>query len=362
MNDSNVAVTVLLLGGAVVGVAGWCWFRWKLSRVDLTPPGPAAPYTPPEPGLVAPDDLRTDRAMPDQDVDDALRVAEAGSWEAAADLLDRTGQAWEPRSRRARALGAYAAQQDGWLLAWRAQRPGDPDAALVHAYALVELAWLLRGSQRATHTTREQFDGFHRVLGEAQEACAEAAALADPADPSPYVAELPVARGLMYGHEKFRSLWSEVTSRAPYHYDAHCAALQYWCAKWRGSEALAEEFATSAAESAPAGSLLRVLPAVSWYEHHIADGGIGLFQQPEIVARVQALVDDVAAASAEHPSLPAARHVLAYFLPLQGRAAEALPHFRAVDGWTGTFPWNYSGADHYIESRDEAFRSVSTPA
>ncbi|MGW2815807.1 hypothetical protein [Streptomyces sp. NPDC001415] len=356
MNNSHAAAVLLLVGGAALSVVGWCWFKWKLSRVDLAPP-PPAPYALPEPGLVAPRDLRTDWAGPDPDAEDALRAADAGSWQEAADLLTRTGQDWELRAMRAKALGAHAAQDDGWLLAWRAHKPRDADAALVHAHALVRLAWLIRGDARGDRTTREQFEGFHRVLREAREACAEAATLADPTDPSPYIAELPVARGLMYEHEDFRSLWAEVVSRAPHHYDAHFAALQYWCAKWRGSQELAEEFATSAAASATAGSLLRVLPVVSWYEHQ---GGRGLFREPEIEARVQALVDDTAAASADHPHLVAARHVLAYFLPLQGRTAEALEHFRAVDGWAGSFPWSYLGGNRYIEVRDEAFRSVPT--
>ncbi|WP_331446938.1 hypothetical protein [Streptomyces xanthochromogenes] len=360
MYDSQATATIMLLGGAVVAVVGCCWFKWKMSRVDVTPPGPPAPYTPPEPGLVAPDDLRTDWGGPDEEADDALRAAESGNWHAAADLLSRTGQEWDLRSRRAKALGAVAAQDDGWLLNWRAQRPGDADAALVHAHAMVVLAWLVRGSLGSEHTTREQFDGFHRVLHEARDACAEAVALADPDDPSPYIAELLVARGLMYPHEEFRSLWAEVVARAPHHYDAHFTALQYWCAKWRGSQELAEEFATTAAQSAPPGSLLRVLPVVSWYEHHVSDADSERFLRPEIVARVEALSEDVAAAPADHPWLPSARHALAYFLPLQGRSAEALPHFRAVDGWTGTFPWAYLGEGRYVAARDEAFRSALT--
>ena len=62
-----------------------------------------------------------------------------------------------------------------------------------------------------------------------------------------------------------------IIARAPHHYEAHFSALQYWCAKWRGSEKLATEFAERAAANAPLGGLLTVLPLIAHFEHDTSD-------------------------------------------------------------------------------------------
>ncbi|ANP49103.1 hypothetical protein J2Z21_002300 [Streptomyces griseochromogenes] len=293
----------------------------------------------------------------------ALAAAREGDWQPAAEVLDAIGRDWERRTTFTGLLATLAAEEDAWLLAWEAARPDAPDAAVVRANSTVDLAWELRGAKMAEHTTREQFEGFHRTLVSAREEIARAAAL-NPDDPTPYIAEIWVALGLGYPQAEMDKLWAEITTRAPHHFGAHYSALQYWCAKWRGSRQQAFDFAERAAAGAPPGTLLSVLPLVAHFEHDestavAADG------TPEMVARVDAGLADVAAAEPGHPALAQVRHLLAFYLHLQDRHEAALEQFKLVDGYVDALPWRYRGdgsAAYYCQVRNETVRAVTGAA
>ncbi|MEU3978732.1 hypothetical protein AB0F77_01260 [Streptomyces sp. NPDC026672] len=292
----------------------------------------------------------------------ALDAARGGDWRPAAEVLGGIGRDWDRRSAFAYLLGKSAAEEDAWLLAWESDRADDPDAAVVRARSTVILAWEIRGAKRAQYTTREQFDGFHRTLERAREDIARAAAL-DPDDPTPYVAEIWVALGLGYPNSEMDRLWKEITERDPYHYEAHFSALQYWCKKWRGSERLAFDFAERAAATAPQGSLLTVLPLIAHFEHDESDTN-EVDRTPEMFARVDAGLADAAAADPAHPRLPELRHLLAYYLHLQGRDEAAVEQFRLVDGHVDAMPWRYRGnkAEYYCQIRNAAVRGAAETA
>ncbi|MEU4149966.1 hypothetical protein [Streptomyces sp. NPDC026659] len=270
----------------------------------------------------------------------ALASVGRGEWQQAAQVMHGIGRDWERRSAFTALLGDKAAEADEWLLSWEDARPDDPDAAVVRASSTVTLAWKLRGAKRAEYTTHEQFEGFRRTLeGAAPEDVARAAAL-NPDDPTPYVKEIWIALGLGRPNAEMDTLWAKLTELAPHHYEAHFSALQYWCAKWRGSERLATSFAERAAAGAPAGSLLTVLPLIAHLEHDESDD-TAAENTPEMIARVNTVLADVTAADPAHPRLPEVRHLLAYFLRLQGRNKEALEQFRLVDGYVEALPWRY---------------------
>ncbi|NEA58383.1 DUF4034 domain-containing protein [Streptomyces sp. SID13666] len=329
---------LLLLIPVLLWVTPWLVRRFKASRAG------GVSTTPPEPGLLPQDRQNTKRSGPDPELDAVLAAVRSGDWVPAAQLLDDTGDDWERRDSLANALGKDAADDDTWLKAWQAERPDDPTAAVVEASALVRLAWNIRGGLLASQTTQQQFQGFHGVLLRAQTAAREAVRLA-PEDPCAHMSEQWVAIGLGYSHKEFRALWAEIDSRAPHHFSAHLSALQYWCAKWRGSEQLANSFAADAdadadaVAAAPAGSLLTVLPLISWFEHHNSDAVDKDYRTPEMRSLVDALLADVAAAPAGHLKLRYARHLLAYFLYKQNRYQEAVVEFRLVDGWVDAYPW-----------------------
>ncbi|MFI8350324.1 hypothetical protein [Streptomyces sp. NPDC085596] len=292
----------------------------------------------------------------------ALAGVQSGDWRPAADLMAAVGRDWERRSLLTFRLADKAADDDAWLLAWETARPEDPDAAVVRARSSVILAWRVRGGKRAQYTTHEQFEGFHRTLLEAREEIARAAAL-NPDDPTPYIAEIWLALGLGYPNARMDTLWTEITARAPHHYEAHFSALQYWCAKWRGSERLATEFAARAAAAAPTGSLLTALPLIAHFEHDDSDD-TAADNTPEMVARVEAALKDAAAADPAHPRLPELRHLLAYYLHLQGRDEAAVEYFRLIDGHVDALPWRYRNnkAEYFCQVRDTAVREAGRTA
>ncbi|MFJ3822618.1 hypothetical protein [Streptomyces nodosus] len=312
-------------------------------------------------GLLPVERQNTDLAAPlPADWEAALSALRGEDWRPAADLLRSIGPDWERRSALVYLLGERAAEDDSWLLVWEKERPDDPDAAVVRARSTVILAWQIRGGKRARYTTQEQFEGFRRMLVRAREETARAAAL-NPDDPTPYIAEIWVALGLGYANSQMDKVWAEITSRAPHHYEAHFSALQYWCAKWRGSERLAGEFAERAAAGAPLGSLLTVLPLIAHFEHDESEDN-AVDRTPEMLARVDAGLADAAAADPTHPRLPELRHMLAYYLSLQDRDEAALEQFKLVDGHVNALPWRYRNdrAAYYCQIRDSSTAAVAT--
>ncbi|CAM5401216.1 hypothetical protein GCM10010222_06040 [Streptomyces tanashiensis] len=308
-------------------------------------------------GLLPAERQHTERAAPlAPALAVALAAARAGDWAPAAELLDATAEArdWEGRTALCERLADLAAEEDGWLRDWEEARPADPGAALVRARGTVFLAWNVRGGQRDEDTTQEQAEGFRRVLARSRAEHTRAVALAPAEDPAPYVGAIWTAMGLGLPHEELRRLWHEVTDRAPHHYEAHFAALQYWCGKWCGSAEQAHAFAVRAAAGAPAGSLLTALPLIAHFEHDTSDA-TDVDRTPEMYAAVDALLADVTAADPDHPRLPEARHLLAYYLWLQDRHTEAMEQFRLVDGYVGALPWRYKTdpAEEFCRARDD---------
>ncbi|MEJ8670863.1 hypothetical protein WKI71_28085 [Streptomyces sp. MS1.AVA.1] len=314
-------------------------------------------------GFLPGEQLDTDRAYaPDPRIAAVREAVRAGDWKAGAQFLAEAGRDWQERDRRSSVLADEAVKDDSWLLAWRTERPEDPDMALVFAESMIYLAWEVRGSATAKHTTQEQFAGFRRILDQAREACAQAQALAGD-DPCPFIVEIPLAKGLGYPHERFEEIWAEIVERDPHHLAAHTSALQYWCAKWRGSHELAEGFARSAAEKGTPGQLLTLLPLEAYFEYEIQHSDLEqdeFYKRPEIVAAVDAALVDVAAAAAADPEdwrIPQVRHLLASLLFWQDRYEAAAEQFRLVDGYIDAVPWSYRGGRDamikaYVQQRD----------
>jgi hypothetical protein len=302
--------------------------------------------------------LNTRLAGPDPALEKVLADVSRGHWETAEELLTATGSDWERRTlytqRLADVAGHYG--DDGWLKAWQAARPADPGAALVQAQARVGRAWKLRGAKFARHTSHKQLEGFHRELTHSHEDIVRAVSL-NPEDPTPLITEIWVALGLGCPHQEMHELWALLTARAPHHFDAHYSALQYWCAKWRGSKQAASDFAQRAAEGAPAGSLMAALPLIAWYENnHLDDVPASAYRTAPVRALVDAALADVAAAG-DHPRLPTVRHLLAYFLVRQQRYQEALEQFHLVDGYLAALPWRYASGPFGKALRYRAMRT-----
>ncbi|MGW4286260.1 hypothetical protein ACWEIK_04935 [Streptomyces sp. NPDC004673] len=307
-------------------------------------------------GLVPGDQLDERYAGPDPEADAVAAAAVAGDWRGAAGYLAGAGRDWDLRWYRLGILVHAAVEDDGWLLEWRREYPHDPAAALVHADALIAFAGEARGVKGAKHTTAEQFDNFHELLAQALPACEEAARMA-PDDPSPWVAQITIALGLGWSHDHFRALWAEITARDPHHFGAHVSALQYWCAKWRGSDELMFTFAEEAVASAPRGSLLPVLRLYAAFEHQFRVNDLSVYQKPFMTTAIDATLDAVDQVPADHHRLPTVRHLLANALFRTERFAEGVEQFRAVGAYVGGVPWSYSGnsVKSFVHARTNTF-------
>lgn len=279
----------------------------------------------------------------------------AGNWENAADLVTATHGDWDRRQRVVWALADLAAKDDAWMTAWQDARPGDPHWLVVHAMSLVSLAWDIRGGGSATQTTREQFEGFHRVLFEAREA-ADVAASVLPDDPTPLNTLLTLARGLQLDHDEFRVIWTELVSRDPLHHNGHEQALQYWCRKWRGSDELALEFALEAAAKSPK------FLALPLHAAHEAQGTTpDVWKTPSVVASLDALLNRLVDEGADTQVLRSDRGYAAFALIRLDRFEEAVGQFRAMGELADAGPWRYAETPRltFLSLRSMAVKAVS---
>jgi hypothetical protein len=307
--------------------------RWVRPRFD-----PAAHGLPPR------EQLDPHRAGPPPSAHRAEEVravahgARDGDWRPAAAFVEAAGRDWDERWHRQELLRLTADRNGTWLDAWLRARPDDGVAATVRAQLLLHRAWAIRGDELADRVPAGRMARFMVQLGTALEAAREAAALA-PEDPGPWVVMVTAARGLRYDHDEFRPLWEELSARAPHHYEGHCQALQYWCAKWAGTNGLMTEFAERAVHGAPAGS-----PLAGVYLHALRELALrpGSSARPssraagdllETVARSLDLVPD------DDRVVPGLRHLLAHYLVEARRYDAALEQFRRLGPWCGAQPW-----------------------
>ncbi|PYC76768.1 hypothetical protein C7C46_21535 [Streptomyces tateyamensis] len=280
----------------------------------------------------------TDRACrQSQAVADA---AWAGDWRAAAAHLEAAHGDWDEHWSRFELLRSIARRDDGWLTAWREAVPSSCDAAALAADLMVHQAWAIRGSGYAHEVPAANMAKFRALLPAAIEAAQRAAHL-DPRNPAPWVVMVTAARGAQYRPDRFQPLWDGLVARAPHHYEGHWQGMQYWCAKWFGSDAKMLGFAERAMDGAPAGS-----PLAGIYLHALTELEKRRTALPSGGAakkRLLAVADALALVPAEEENLPTLRHLLARYLLQAGLYEAALQQFRLIGPWCGTPVWSEQG-------------------
>ncbi|MBV2153268.1 hypothetical protein [Kitasatospora sp. SUK 42] len=297
-------------------------------------------------GLVPFDRLDADRAGPppaphrrkeSQAVADA---AWAGNWRAAAEYVAAAGQDWDERWSRLELLDSIADQDDAWLKAWRAADPGDCEAAALEANRMVHAAWAIRGGKYGHEVPEEDMNAFRAMLPAAIEA-AKRASLLDPANPAPWVVMVTAARGAQYQPEQFEELWNGLAARAPHHYAGHVQALQYWCAKWFGSDRKMTAFAERAMDTAPAGS---PLPGIYLHALHELElrKTLGSLTGDERQRRLKQVAAALAQVRPDDQRLTVLRHLLADYAGRAELYDVALEQFRAIGPYCGCKPWTAS--------------------
>lgn len=278
----------------------------------------------------------------------ALTAAYAGDHGPARDLLaaTRVGAEWERRGGYVPRLAESALHSPGWLDAWLAESPADPDAVLVKAEHCVRQAWEIRTSARASSVSRDQFQAFFALLDDAVPVIGAAAEL-NPTDPVPWQVALTHARGSQAPREVFDSYWAEAAARAPHHYGCHLSALQYLCDKWYGSHTEMFDFAERAAEHALPGSKLHALPLLAAVEYDVVADGTPAegdrIDRSRIHAALKRALELSDAYPQGDPEVAGVRNHLALMLVLADRHGEALEQFRAVGVHATEYPWAYLG-------------------
>jgi hypothetical protein len=290
--------------------------------------------------LPADDEVLLD--APDDRLGPALVAAGQGTWQTASQLLaaTRTAAAWENRDRYAVGLASFAMSRAEWFEDWRRAAPHDPDMLLVGAQLAVARAW--RSPARA------------ELLREVSPLIT-AAARGDDRDPVPWRIALDHAHGSNAGHKYFEELWEAAIRRAPHHYGCHAAALRYLTDSWHGSHRECFDFAETAAQDAPADSLVQALPTRAAFAY-LTDGC-----GPDIPhERLDAAADRAIALSARFPAAdpwPAEmRNKLAYVLSRLDRWTDALEQVRLIGPYATSFPWDQLSDDplgRFLELREE---------
>ncbi|MYV49301.1 hypothetical protein GT031_28020 [Streptomyces sp. SID2888] len=298
-------------------------------------------------GLPADDEVLLD--APDEPLAPALVAAGRGDHGPASALLAATRKAadWEDRDRYVTRLAAFARARHEWLAHWCAAAPDDPDALLVRAELALLHAW--ESPARA--------ELLHRAAP-----LIAAATGGDPHDPVPWRVALDQARGTGAGHRVFERLWGEAVRRSPHHYGCHVAALHYLSSAWHGSHRECFDFAETAAQDTPHGSLMQALPLRAAFAY-LTDGGGAVVGRD----RLDAAADRAIALSSRHPAAdprPAeVRNLLAYVLAALERREDALTQLRLIGPYVTSFPWDRAGDDPlggFLELRDRIGREVTS--
>ncbi|WP_369191265.1 hypothetical protein [Streptomyces sp. R08] len=206
----------------------------------------------------------------------ALQDLRTGRWMSMRGLLADTSEWWQ-WTQRTQVLAAAAAGTDV-VRAWLAEEPESVPAAVMRARVAVE---------RALRAHRDGHRRTHELWVEAWDA-SDRAARAAPHDPVPWVCLLALAQiDRDQRWEEHRAappepmlptgpwgLLAEADRRDPYNREAHHRMLQFLYTRGSsGRLAEAVGYAHWAAESAPRGSALHVLPLYVRVERYRRGGG-----------------------------------------------------------------------------------------
>ncbi|MFF0474158.1 hypothetical protein [Streptomyces sp. NPDC004284] len=301
-----------------------------------------------------------DQAYGDQELRAAAnRLVKHGDWGPARDLLLASGSDWALKDHRVQYLSLRAAGKPV-LREWAEVDRESSDPLTVLSRAEVIRGWTARGAKRAKYVRKDAWPTFFSALAHADDLAAQASERA-PLDPTPLATALHIARGLSVSRREFDARWEALAARDPLHRTGHRHALQYLCAKWSGSHKEMFRFARNAAEQAPAGHPLVVLPMVAQLEMRLAKGntGMGSGRFGMDLARVRERWSE--AERQQHPRIAEDHALLALYLSLLGRRPEAAAHFRAMGRHASTEGWVYTSLvprGAFLMGRAAALRSA----
>jgi hypothetical protein len=235
---------------------------------------------------------------------------------------------------------------------------GDATGYLLRGALEVERAWLVRGGALARYTADSQLSGFHKGLHRAEEWLLAAAELA-PADASPWVWLLQLARGLEIGPERTGERREELAKRSPYHFRGHYQALMSVNPHWGYPAAYTALCAREWTEGHPEGSPTHALIHIANFERWRRDNtGIPLRTDVEALERARLASTRMNLTSCERPGEILAHNYAAAWFSVVGDRKSAKPHFALIRGRLTRWPWNDIAANPAAAYRSHRLRAA----
>ncbi|MEU6842120.1 hypothetical protein ABZ930_09630 [Streptomyces sp. NPDC046716] len=293
-----------------------------------------------------------DPALDDHELVAARTALAQGRWTEARALLAATGDDWDRRGHRVMGL-AREPTALAWAGDWRLVEPESTDAPVLLALATVHRA--VAGKTRPDRARDACLDAAERV----------------PDDPTPWLGLLYLERAVGREEDVVR-LFDEVRHRHPVHHHAHHLMVARLAERRpdAGQDPLHEvyDFAAWAAEQAPPGSPLAVVPVVAHAERFRVLARAGAVPgDPERsghwAGRRARLVMKAAfdwwlewgdphdRAGVVHPRGRVDLNFLAHAKYCEGRPVEAAALFHRIGPHITEAPWSYGGQEPYAAYR-----------
>jgi hypothetical protein len=225
----------------------------------------------------------------------------------------------------------------------------DAVARMLLGVVTVAYGWSVRSGLLARHVSREQFEGFHALLREAEPHLYAAAEL-DPGWSGPWVGLLASGRGLQVGLDVIRRRFEAAVTRNPADRIAHTQMLLALCKKWFGSHELMHEFADQARRGTH-GADLAYLTARAHLEQALSFGHGDERRAYLAQPRVRSELAEAAELSVFRPGYTLPRtpyddaNLFAMVFSLAGMRAEARRAFELTEGVVTRVPWEQISRD-----------------
>ncbi|WP_189299844.1 hypothetical protein [Streptomyces albospinus] len=284
----------------------------------------------------------------------------AGRYLSAHEVLKEARQDFEVRAHRSLVLASVAADSD-LAERWLDEEPG-PEAALL--WSRVAMLRALRmadaGDRRAGALVRI-----------AQTACERAAKTA-PEDPTPWVAQLALARlerqqdpapkGLLTSPIGPWYLFAHILRLDPWHREAHHRFLAFFFTRYGGSSSASWDVAAFLSQRAAASSPLRLLPLVALVEDYNPDALLAdrTWEQPQWITTAMGIYNNWFPQVAGYRFTPVLDlSYLAHALYMAKHEFEAREVLTAMGPYASRMPWSVFGDPE--EQLTKARRSCGLP-
>ncbi|MER6434107.1 hypothetical protein ABT272_41460 [Streptomyces sp900105245] len=283
-------------------------------------------------------------AADDRSLANACLEVRAGRYRSAHEVIAETYGDVELRAHRSLILASEACDSD-LAECWIAEDP-TPEAALM---------WARVATLRALHAADKCDDRASALERIARAACVRASAMA-PRDPTPWVAQLALARlhtfserapnGLLTAPVGPWKLFMHILRIDPFHREAHHRFLSYFFSRHGGSVNAAWDVAGFLAQRAPANSPLRLLPLVALVESHKPSEPLSYrtWEQPQWRSTALAIYQNWFPYVADYRFTPVVDLAyLAHALLMAQCTFEARAVLVAMEPYASCMPWSAFG-------------------